>query len=120
MNSGIYVGVAVAAEQGVLGVSLRDCRDRSVVGISKAGKEVAQRAQSGVMRDEDYTKNAFSINNMGMFEVDGFSAIIYSSPSRGHRCGHGAQAPGHAGRPDNYGQVMKATLSTDKRAADGA
>ncbi|MDP6101964.1 MAG: 2-oxo acid dehydrogenase subunit E2 [Dehalococcoidia bacterium] len=79
MNSGIYVGVAVAAEQGVLGVSLRDCRDRSVVGISKAGKEVVQRAQSGVMRDEDYTKNTFSINNMGMFEVDGFSAIIYSS-----------------------------------------
>ncbi|MDA0987656.1 MAG: dihydrolipoamide acetyltransferase family protein [Chloroflexi bacterium] len=120
MNSGINVGVAVAVEQGLLVVSLGDCRDKSVVDISKTSKEVVERAQSGVMREEDYTGSTFSISNMGMFDVDSFSAIIYPPQAAVIAVGTVRKQPVVRDDQITIGQVMKATLSTDHRVADGA
>lgn len=120
MNSGINVGIAVAVEHGLLVVSLGDCRDRSVVDISKTSKEVVERAQSGVMREEDYTGSTFSISNMGMFDVDSFSAIIYPPQAAVIAVGTVRKQPVVRDNQIAIAQVMKATLSTDHRVADGA
>jgi pyruvate dehydrogenase E2 component (dihydrolipoamide acetyltransferase) len=120
MNSEINVGVAVAVEQGLLVVSLGDCRDKSVVDISKTSKEVVERAQSGVMREEDYTGSTFSISNMGMFDVDSFSAIIYPPQAAVIAVGTVRKQPVVLDDQITIAQVMKATLSTDHRVADGA
>lgn len=120
MNSGINVGVAVAVEQGLLVVSLGDCRDKSVVDISRTSKEVVERAQSGVMREEDYTGSTFSISNMGMFDVDSFSAIIYPPQAAVIAVGTVRKQPVVRDDQITIAQVMKATLSTDHRVADGA
>jgi len=120
MNVGINVGIAVAVEQGLLVVSLGECRDRSVVDISKTAKEVVERAQSGVMREEDYTGSTFSISNMGMFDVDSFSAIIYPPQSAVLAVGTIRKQPVVREDQITIAQVMKATMSTDHRVADGA
>ena len=120
MNSGINVGIAVAVEHGLLVVSLGDCRDRSVVDISKTSKEVVERAQSGIMREEDYTGSTFSISNMGMFDVDSFSAIIYPPQAAVIAVGTVRKQPVVRDNQITIAQVMKATLSTDHRVADGA
>lgn len=120
MNSGINVGIAVAVEQGLLVVSLGECRGRSVVDISKTTKEVVERAQSGVMREEDYTGSTFSISNMGMFDVDSFSAIIYPPQAAVIAIGTIRKQPVVRDDQITIAQVMKATLSTDHRVADGA
>jgi pyruvate dehydrogenase E2 component (dihydrolipoamide acetyltransferase) len=120
MNSGINVGIAVAVEQGLLVVSLGDCRDRSMVDISRTSKQVVERAQSGVMREEDYTGSTFSISNMGMFDVDGFSAIIYPPQAAVIAVGTVRKQPVVRDDQITIAQVMKATLSTDHRVADGA
>ena len=120
MNSGINVGMAVAVEHGLLVVSLGDCRDRSMVDISKTSKEVVERAQSGVMREEDYTGSTFSISNMGMFDVDSFSAIIYPPQAAVIAVGTVRKQPVVRDDQITIAQVMKATLSTDHRVADGA
>jgi pyruvate dehydrogenase E2 component (dihydrolipoamide acetyltransferase) len=120
MNPGINVGIAVAVEQGLLVVSLGDCRDKSVVDISRTSKEVVERAQSGVMREEDYTGSTFSISNMGMFDVDSFSAIIYPPQAAVIAVGTVRKQPVVRNDQITIAQVMKATLSTDHRVADGA
>jgi pyruvate dehydrogenase E2 component (dihydrolipoamide acetyltransferase) len=120
MNPGINVGIAVAVEQGLLVVSLGDCRHRSLVDISKTTKEVVERAQSGVMREQDYTGSTFSISNMGMFDVDSFSAIIYPPQAAVLAVGTVRKQPVVRNDQITIAQVMKATLSTDHRVADGA
>ena len=120
MNPEINVGIAVAVEQGLLVVSLGECRDRSLVDISRTAKEVVERAQKGVMRAEEYTGSTFSVSNMGMFDVDAFSAIIYPPHAAVLAVGTVRQQPVVKDGQIAIGQVMKATLSTDHRVADGA
>ena len=104
----------------LLVVSLGDCRDSSVSDISKTSKEVVERAQSGVMREEDYIGSTFSISNMGMFDVDSFSAIIYPPQAAVLAVGTVRKQPVVRDDQITIAQVMKATLSTDHRVADGA
>ena len=83
-------------------VSLGDCRDRSLADISKVTRGAVERAQSGVMREEDYTGGTFSISNMGMFDVDSFSAIIYPPQAAVLAVGTVRKQPVVARRPDNH------------------
>ena len=116
----VNVGIAVALEQGLLVLSLGDCRDKSLAYISKTSREVVERAQAGVLREEDYTGGTFSISNMGMFDVDAFSAIIYPPQAAVLAVGTVRKQPVVRDDQITIAQVMKATLSTDHRVADGA
>ena len=120
MNPAINVSIAVAVEYGLLVVSLGDCRGRSLVDISQAARGAVERAQSGVLREEDYTGGTFSISNMGMFDVDSFSAIIYPPQSAVIAVGTVRQQPVVRDGEIKIAQMMQATLSTDHRVADGA
>ena len=120
MNPAINVSIAVAVEYGLLVVSLGDCRGRSLVDISKAARGAVERAQSGVLREDDYTGGTFSISNMGMFDVDSFSAIIYPPQSAVIAVGTVRQQPVVRDGEITIAQMMQATLSTDHRVADGA
>ena len=120
MNPAINVSIAVAVEYGLLVVSLGDCRGRSLVDISKAARGAVERAQSGVLREDDYTGGTFSISNMGMFDVDSFSAIIYPPQSAVIAVGTVRQQPVVRDGEIKIAQMMQATLSTDHRVADGA
>ena len=116
----VNIGIAVALEQGLLVLSLGDCRDKSLADISKTSREVVERAQAGVLREEDYTGGTFSISNMGMFDVDAFSAIIYPPQAAVLAVGTVRKQPVVRDDQITVAQVMKATLSTDHRVADGA
>ena len=116
----VNVGIAVALEQGLLVLSLGDCRDKSLADISKTSREVVERAQAGVLREEDYTGGTFSVSNMGMFDVDAFSAIIYPPQAAVLAVGTVRKQPVVRNDQITIAQVMKATLSTDHRVADGA
>ena len=120
MNPAINVSIAVAVETGLLVVSLGDCRGRSLAEISQAARGAVERAQSGVLREDDYTGGTFSISNMGMFDVDSFSAIIY--PPQAAVIAVGTVRKQAVVRDDQItvAQMMQATLSTDHRVADGA
>ncbi len=120
MNPAINVSIAIAVEYGLLVVSLGDCRGRSLVDISQAARGAVERAQSGVLREEDYTGGTFSISNMGMFDVDSFSAIIYPPQSAVIAVGTVRQQPVVRDGEIKIAQMMQATLSTDHRVADGA
>ncbi len=116
----VNIGVAAALEQGLLVLSVGDCRDKSLADISRSSREVVERAQAGVLREEDYSGGTFSISNMGMFDVDAFSAIIYPPQAAVIAVGTVRKQPVVRDDQITVAQVMKATLSTDHRVADGA
>ncbi|MBI2855915.1 MAG: 2-oxo acid dehydrogenase subunit E2 [Chloroflexi bacterium] len=116
----INIGIAIALEAGLIIASLGDCRHRSLTDVARASKSVVERAQSGVMRAEDYTGSTFSISNMGMFDVDSFSAIIYPPQAAVVAVGTVRKRPVVRDDQVTIAQVMQAILSTDHRIADGA
>ena len=78
------------------------------------------RAHGGTLRAEEYAGGTFAVSNLGMFDVDSFAAIIFPPHAAVLAVGTVKEQPVVREGQLAVGQVMKATLSTDHRVADGA
>ena len=45
--------------------------------IAAASRDLAARANSGTLRNDEYSGTTFSVSNMGMFDIESFTAIIF-------------------------------------------
>ncbi len=120
MNPSINVGIAIALESGLIVPGIPQCEKKSLVEIAAASRDLAARANSGALRAEEYTGTTYSISNLGMFDVDSFTAIIYPPHAAILAVGTVKEQPVVRGGEITVAQIMKATLSVDHRVADGA
>jgi pyruvate dehydrogenase E2 component (dihydrolipoamide acetyltransferase) len=120
MNPVINIGIAIALEAGLMVPGIGDCAGKGLTEISGASKDLIERANSGRLRNQEYSETTFSISNLGMYEVDSFAAIIY--PPHAAVLAVGAVKEQAVVRDGELAvaPIMKATLSTDHRVADGA
>jgi len=116
----INIGIAIALEDGLIVGVIPRCEHRSLVDIARASKALVERAQQGKLRTEDYTGATFSISNLGMFDIENFTAIIYPPNSAVLAVGAVRREPVVKGDQVAIAQVMRMTLSIDHRVADGA
>ena len=120
LNSSINIGMAIALEAGLIVPGINDCGNKSLRQIASASKDLIDRANNGTLRNEEYSGTTFSVSNLGMFDVDSFAAIIFPPHAAVLAVGTVRQQPVVKDGQITVGQVMKATLSTDHRVADGA
>ena len=120
LNAGINIGIAIALEAGLIVPGIPDCQSKSLHEIAAASKDLIARANQGTLRNEEYTGTTFSISNLGMFDVDSFAAIIFPPHAAVLAVGAVKEQPVVRDGELAVGLVMKATLSTDHRVADGA
>ena len=120
LNAGINIGIAIALEAGLIVPGIPDCQSKSLHEIAAASKDLIARANQGTLRNEEYSGTTFSISNLGMFDVDSFAAIIFPPHAAVLAVGAVKEQPVVRDGELAVGQVMKATISTDHRVADGA
>ena len=120
LNSSINIGIAIALEAGLIVPGISNCQDKCLQELAAASKDLIARANSGTLRNEEYSGTTFSISNLGMFDVDSFAAIIFPPHAAVLAVGTVKSQPVVRDGELAVGQVMKATLSTDHRVADGA
>ena len=119
-NAAVDIGIAITLESGLIVPGISHCEGKSLVEIAAASKDLIARAQRGALRQEEYGDTTFSVSNLGMFEVDSFAAIIFPPHAAVLAVGTVREQPVVREGQLAVGQVMKATLSTDHRVADGA
>jgi len=115
----VNIALAIGVENAVVTAVIPGA-DRAALGdIAVRRRELAERAQAGRLQPADIANATFTISNLGMFEVDAFTAIIV--PPQAAILAVGAIAPrvvpvnGQASiRP-----MMSMTLSCDHRVVDG-
>ena len=121
LNDSVNVGIAMAVEDGLLMPAIRGCEAMSLREIALASKDLADRAQNGTLRPDEYTGGTFGISNLGMFDVSTFVAIIQPPQSAIVAVGTVAKKPVVRGADEIVvRQVMNATISADHRVVDGA
>ena len=120
VHGAMNIGIAIALETGLILPGVSNCEGKSLLEIAAATKDLISRANSGTLRNEEYSATTFSISNMGMFDVESFTAIIYPPHAAILAVGSVKEQPVVRDGQLSIGQVMKATLSTDHRVADGA
>ncbi len=72
----INVGVAVAAEQGLVVPVIRDAAAKTIEEIALEGTRLVAAARRGELGPDDMLGGTFTISNLGMFGVSRFTAII--------------------------------------------
>jgi len=115
----INVGVAVAVENGLLTVVCRDTNLKTIRKISNEVRGMVDRAREGKVRPEDIEGSTLSVSNLGMFDVEHFTAIINPPEAAILAVGSVRQVAVVVDGELRPGTRMKATLSVDHRVSDG-
>uniref|UniRef100_A0A8C5MUV5 Dihydrolipoamide acetyltransferase component of pyruvate dehydrogenase complex n=1 Tax=Leptobrachium leishanense TaxID=445787 RepID=A0A8C5MUV5_9ANUR len=72
----IDISIAVATSRGLITPIIRAAASKGVQQIAESAKVLAQKARDGKLRPEEFQGGSFSISNLGMFGITGFSAVI--------------------------------------------
>jgi pyruvate dehydrogenase E2 component (dihydrolipoamide acetyltransferase) len=72
----INIGIAVGLPDRLIVPVLRNADQKSLKEIATESKQLIDRARTNKASAQDYIGNTFSISNLGMYDVDQFTAII--------------------------------------------
>ncbi len=116
----INVGFAVAMESGLIVPVIRDADKRGVLDLAQESRRLTEAARTGKLKPEEFSGGTFTVSNLGMFDVEEFTAVI--NPPESAILAVGAIVPTPVVRDGQVvaRDIMKVTLSVDHRALDGA
>jgi pyruvate dehydrogenase E2 component (dihydrolipoamide acetyltransferase) len=116
----VHLSMAVAIEDGLITPVIRHADRKTLREIGAEARDLAERARARKLAPEEYTGGTFSVSNLGMFEIDEFTAIINPPEAGILAVGRIAEkVVAHEGQPAVRRQ-LRLTMSCDHRVIDGA
>lgn len=119
-NQHIHIGSALALPEGLIVPVIRFADQKSLSQIAADAKELYGKAKDKKLQPAEFSGNTFTISNLGMMDIEEFTAII--NPPDSAILAVGAIKEKVVKKGDGFGviNVMKLTLSCDHRSVDGA
>ena len=118
---GVHLGMAVATDDGLIVPVIFDADRKGLREISAEAKSLAKKARERKLKPEEFTGSSFSVSNLGMMQIDQFTAII--NPPEVAILAIGAIDDKVVVGPDGGFTVqprLRVTMSCDHRVIDGA
>ena len=116
----VHIGIAVAIEDGLIVPVVRFADNKTLPQIAAESKELSGKARNKKLQPNEFTGNTFTISNLGMMDIDEFTAIINPPDSCIMAVGRIKEVVVRKGDGFGVSNVMKVTLSCDHRSVDGA
>jgi pyruvate dehydrogenase E2 component (dihydrolipoamide acetyltransferase) len=116
----VNIGMAVAAESGLIVPVIQDADTKTVTQIGAESKKLVALAGERKLTPEQTSGGTFSISNLGMFGVEDFTAIINPPEAAILAVGGTAKEPAVVDGEIVPRYRMRYTLSSDHRVIDGA
>jgi pyruvate dehydrogenase E2 component (dihydrolipoamide acetyltransferase) len=116
----VHLGMAVAVDDGLITPVIRNADLKSLAQLSAEARELAQKARQRRLKPEEYTGSTFSMSNLGMFDIDQFTAIINPPEAGIIAVGTVAQKPVVMEGAVVARRRLRITMSCDHRVIDGA
>lgn len=119
----VNVGIAVAVEHGLLVPTIMDADRKSVGEIARTSRLLAERARLGALTPAELGDGTFTVSNLGMFGVAGFSSIHFAPQAAILSVGAALPTPVVRDGQVVPGVEMELALACDHRilyGADGA
>ena len=119
-NKHIHIGSALALPEGLIVPVIRFADQKSLSQIAADAKELYGKAKDKKLQPNEFSGNTFTISNLGMMDIEEFTAII--NPPDSAILAVGAIKEKVVKKGDGFGviNIMKLTLSCDHRSVDGA
>ncbi len=119
-NHHVHIGMAVAVEEGLLVPVIRFADQKSFAQISAEAKTFAAKAKEKKLQPDEMQGNTFTISNLGMMDIDEFTAIINPPDACIMAIGKINKQVVVVEEEIKISSVLKVTLSCDHRVVDGA
>ncbi|MFH1775181.1 MAG: dihydrolipoamide acetyltransferase family protein [Chloroflexota bacterium] len=115
----IDIGMVTAVEGGLVVPVIRQADKKTLSEISKDRAGLAEKAREMKLTREEMTNSTFTISNLGMFDIDQFSAILQPPEAAILAVGRIADRPVAREGQVVIRPMMTLTLSIDHRVLDG-
>jgi len=116
----IHIGSAVAVPEGLIVPVIKFADQKSFYQIAAEAKELYEKARNKKLQPPEFTGNTFTISNLGMMDIEEFTAIINPPDSCILAVGKIKEVVVKKGEGFAVTHVMKVTMSCDHRSVDGA
>ena len=120
LHQEVNVAIAMAVENAVVTAVVRGADTAALGDIAARRRDLAGRARAGRLQPADIAGATFTISNLGMFEVDAFTAIIVPPQAGILAVGAIADRVVAINGEVAVRSMMTVTLSSDHRVIDGA
>ncbi|HEU5260196.1 MAG TPA: dihydrolipoamide acetyltransferase family protein [Gemmatimonadales bacterium] len=116
----VHLGMAVAVPDGLITPVIRNADRKSLLEIGREARELAEKARNRRLQPQEYTGSTFSVSNLGMFDIDEFTAVI--NPPEAGILAVGSIVPKAVVVDGQVGarRRLRMTMSCDHRVIDGA
>jgi pyruvate dehydrogenase E2 component (dihydrolipoamide acetyltransferase) len=116
----IHIGVAVALEEGLIVPVVRNVDEKSLSEIAGETRRLADGARAGTLTVDEVTGSTFTVTNLGMYEVDGFTPIVNPPEAAILGVGRIVEKPAIYRGEFARRAMMTLSLTFDHRLVDGA
>jgi len=119
-NHHVHIGSAVAMPEGLIVPVIRFADQKSLSQIAADAKQLYAKAKDKKLQPNEFSGNTFTISNLGMMDIEEFTAIINPPDSAILAVGRIKEVVVKKGEGFGVTNVMKLTMSCDHRSVDGA
>jgi pyruvate dehydrogenase E2 component (dihydrolipoamide acetyltransferase) len=119
-HSDINIGLAVALDEGLITVSIKQADQKDLRLIAKESALLIEKAQTGRLQVDDVTGSSITLSSLGGFDIDSFTPIVNLPEAAILGVGTVVDRPVVKSGEIEVAPIMKLSLSFDHRIVDGA
>jgi pyruvate dehydrogenase E2 component (dihydrolipoamide acetyltransferase) len=116
----VHLGIAVALSEGLIVPKLRNAEKKTLLEIAKEARELAQKAREGALTIDEVTDGTFTISNVSMLGMDGFTPVLNPPETGILGVGRVIEKPAVFNGEITIRNMMTLSLTFDHRVVDGA
>jgi pyruvate dehydrogenase E2 component (dihydrolipoamide acetyltransferase) len=116
----VHLGIAVALSEGLIVPKLRHAEKKNLLQIAKEVRQLAQKAREGALVIEEVTDGTFTISNVSMLGMDGFTPVLNPPETGILGVGRVLEKPAVFEGEIAIRHMMTLSLTFDHRVVDGA
>jgi len=120
LHDTVNMGIAVALPEGLIVPKLRNAEKKTLREVATEVRELAKKAREGALSMEEVTDGTFTISNVSMLGMDGFTPVLNPPETGILGVGRVIEKPAVFNGEIAIRQMMTLSLTFDHRVVDGA
>jgi pyruvate dehydrogenase E2 component (dihydrolipoamide acetyltransferase) len=120
VHGSVHLGIAVALPEGLIVPKVRNAEKKNLLQIATEVRQLAEKARKGTLVVEDVTNGTFTISNVSMLDMDGFTPVLNPPETGILGVGRVKEKPSVFNGEITIRHMMTLSLTFDHRIVDGA
>lgn len=120
LHDAVHMGIAVALEEGLIVPKLRNAEKKSLFQIAEEARDLAGRARKGTLAMDEAAGGTFTITNVSMLDMDGFTPVLNPPETGILGVGRVVAKPAVVDGEIAVRHMMTLSLTFDHKVVDGA